>query len=145
MFDDNGLLPNGIHDCSLEEIQIGLTWNAHRINLFQQFNSFLSVEIRPQFNLPIYFDGSFVTNKDNPEDTDVVLDLQNSNAIEMFNGLIFMRDHQDRLKQEYNVHFWVNLPGNSDFCEFFQYVGVKTAKVKGLDPKHKKGILRILQ
>ncbi len=44
---------------------------------------------------------------------------------------------------EYRVDFWVNLPGISDFSEFFQYIGVKTAKFKGLKPTYQKGILRL--
>ena len=39
--------------------------------------------------------------------------------------------------------FWVNLPGANDFSDFFQYLGVKTARYKGLDAMHRKGILRI--
>lgn len=142
-FDENGLLPNGVHDCTVNDIQVALTWNQHRLSLFQQFSDFLENELRPLFDSPVYFDGSFVTNKDEPDDTDIVLDLSNVSDAEKWIGIQFMMSNQSRLKDEYRVHFWVNLPGGNDFAAFFQYVGVKTAKLKGLDPFHQKGILRL--
>jgi hypothetical protein len=37
------------------------------------------------------------------------------------------------------------LPGVTlDFRAFFQYVGVKTARSKGLSPNHPRGILRLV-
>jgi hypothetical protein len=54
-----------------------------------------------------------------------------------------MQSNQDRIMQDYRVHFWINLPGHNDFAAFFQYVGVKTASAKGLNPLHLKGILKL--
>lgn len=42
------------------------------------------------------------------------------------------------------THFWLNLPGMNNFLDFFGYVGNKTARFKGLDPSHLKGILRVV-
>jgi len=140
---DNGLLPSGIHDCSFDDIASSFTWNSHRRQLFDRFVVFVNAELRPNFPDPIFFDGSFVTDKPLPEDTDVVLDLTSAPDARKWQGLQFMREHQPRLKALYGVHFWVNLPGNSDFAAFFQYVGLKTARAKGIHPRQTKGILRI--
>ena len=139
----NGLLPTGVHDCSFDDIRATFTWNQHRLQLFDNFLIFVRAELRPKFPDPIYFDGSFITDKVTPDDTDVVLDLTNAPDARKWQGLQFMQDHQARLKVLYGVHFWVNLPGQNDFAAFFQYVGVKTARVKGLHPRQTKGILRI--
>jgi len=139
----NGLLPTGIHDCSLEDIDSRFTWNNQRSGLFASFVRFLESELRPQFPYPVFFDGSFVTDKELPDDTDVVLDLSSAPDDRKWRALLFMMQHQDRIKQDYRVHFWINLPGDSDFAAFFQYVGVKTARTKGLDPRHLKGILKV--
>lgn len=141
--DMHGLLPHGVHRCSLGEIGARFTWNQHRALLFSRFINFLSNELRPKFPDPFFFDGSFVTDKETPEDTDVVLDLCNAPDARKWQGFEYMRNHQSRIMTDYSVHFWVNLPGNNDFSSFFQYVGVKTAYMKGLQPSHKKGILRI--
>lgn len=91
----------------------------------------------------MYVDGSFVTDKKVPEDVDVVLDMTRATREGRLSALNFMVAEQGRLRQDYSVHFWINLPGDNDFSDFFQYLGVKTARHKGLDPSHRKGILRL--
>jgi hypothetical protein len=139
----NGLLPTGVHECSLSDISDQFTWNEHRTSLFTCFLRFLDAELRPQFPYPIFFDGSFVTDKELPDDTDVVLDLSMATDEQRWRALVFMRTHQHRIKEVYRVHFWINFPGDNDFAAFFQYVGVKTASAKGLNPLHLKGILKV--
>ena len=139
----NGLLPTGIHDCSLADISAQFTWNDHRTGLFSRFIRFLEVELKPQFSYPIFFDGSFVTDKELPDDTDVVLDLALASDEHKWRALVFMSTHQQRIMEVYRVHFWINFPGANDFAAFFQYVGVKTASSKGLNPLHLKGILKV--
>jgi hypothetical protein len=139
----SGLLPSGVHDCSLDDIKSHFTWNDHRTNLFDRFLRFLEAELRPLFPYPIFFDGSFVTDKELPDDTDVVLDLSEVPDERKWQALMFMQQHQGRLMEDYRVHFWINPPGQNDFAAFFQYVGVKTARAKGLNPQHLKGILKV--
>ena len=99
--DSYGLLPNGIYDCSLEEISTHFTWNQHRTTLYGNFLTFLQNELRPYFPDPVFFDGSFVTDKETPEDTDVVLDLRNAPDARKWQGLMFMQQHQQRFKNDY--------------------------------------------
>ena len=143
--DSHGLLPPGVHDCTLAEIGQTFSVNNRRQKLFQYLISCLKIEIRPSFHEPIYVDGSFVTDKDEPDDVDVALDLQSSSEERQLRGLKFMIENQRRLLKEYRVHFWINFPGDgdNDFSAFFQYIGAKTARFKGLNPRHLKGILRI--
>lgn len=141
--ESNGLLPTGVHECSLNDISDQFTWNDHRTGLFNSFRLFLESELKPHFPYPIFFDGSFVTDKELPDDTDVVLDLSNAPDDRKWQGLTFMQAHQARIMEMYRVHFWINLPGLNDFAAFFQYVGVKTASAKGLNPLHLKGILKV--
>ena len=141
---NHGLLPSGVHDCSLPEIESRFGWNEHRKGLLGDFGKCLQNEIRAKFSDPIFFDGSFVTDKEVPDDIDVVLDMRQAPDAMKWKGLDFMNKHQSRLMSDYRVHFWVNLPGNNDFSDFFQYIGVKTAKMKGLHPNFLKGILRLV-
>lgn len=139
----NGLLPTGIHDCSLADIRAQFTWNDHRTGLFNRFTRFFDAELKPHFPYPIFFDGSFVTDKELPDDTDVVLDLAFATDERKWHALMFMNTHQQRIMDDYRVHFWINFPGTNDFAAFFQYVGVKTASAKGLNPLDLKGILKV--
>ena len=145
-FDKHGLLPRGIHDCTLMEIGNFLVGNSHRQNLFKNLTNCICNEIRPLFDEPIYINGSFVTDKEDPDDIDIALDLRDASDGRKWKGLEFMINHQFRLLNEYRIHFLINLPSiENDFSAFFQYIGVKTARFKGLNPKHLKGILRIVQ
>lgn len=142
--DTHGLLPAGVHDCTLHDIDAAFAWNAHRTSLLKAFEDCYQDEIRISFTQPLLFDGSFVTDKDLPDDIDVVLDLSTASPQTQVSGLKFMMQNQARLKAQYRVHFWINLPGlTGDFTQFFQYLGGKTARVKGLQPKHHKGILKL--
>jgi hypothetical protein len=143
ILEPSGLLPTGVHECSLDDINDQFTWNDHRTDLFTRFLNFLEAELKPQFPYPIFFDGSFVTDKELPDDTDVVLDLSSAPDDRKWHALLFMQAHQKRIMEVYRVHFWINLPGANDFAAFFQYVGVKTANARGLKPLHLKGILRV--
>ena len=141
--DEHGLLPAGIHDCSLEEMNAKFAWNDHRQQLMSSFARFLRGEIVGVFDHPVYADGSFVTDKISPNDVDVVLEMWDASDAQKWLAFEFMREHQARIRRQHSVDFWVNLPGAKDFAAFFQYAGHKTAKFKGLDHKHPKGILRI--
>lgn len=141
--DAHGLLPAGVHDCSLEEMTAKFAWNDHRERMVRSFARFLRNEINDVFDFPVYADGSFVTDKEHPEDIDVVLELLDAGDAQKWQGLMLMLEHQDRIRHQYCVDFWAKLPHSRDFTAFFQYAGHKTAKFKGLDHKHPKGILRI--
>jgi hypothetical protein len=141
--DEHGLLPVGAHDCSAEEIAGRFGWNPHRLDLTRRFSDCLVREVRSRFSEPVYVNGSFVTDKETPEDVDAVLDVRRATDSRQLRAIKFMAAERDRLRRQYSVDFWVNLPGANDFSDFFQYLGVKTARYKGLDAMHRKGILRI--
>jgi hypothetical protein len=109
-FDNNGLLPPGIFDCTLEEIQAVYCSNPHRQTLFDGLMSFLQSEWYPHnIALPIFIDGSFVRNKPLPSDVDIVIDLtdQNDQVIGVGIALHFRRDE---LKDLYSVDVWPKHP-----------------------------------
>jgi hypothetical protein len=84
--ESNGLLPKGVRECSLDDISAQFTWNDHRTQLFTSFRLFLVSESQPHFPYPILFDGSLVTYKELPSDTDVVLDLSDATDAQKWNA-----------------------------------------------------------
>lgn len=143
--DSYGLLPQGIFDCSLTEIQGIFCPNTHRLSLFDGLMNFLNTEWYPhRIAAPILIDGSFVRGKLSPEDIDVVFDMtgHSDQSLVIALGLWF---RHDELKQHYNVDVWVRHPKiPNNLVSFFQYIGDKAAAELRLTPKHPKGILRIL-
>jgi hypothetical protein len=138
-----GLLPSGVHRCSMDEVRQRFCFNPHRSILFEAFEKFINNEIAGKFNFPILADGSYVTDKEKPSDIDVVMDCRRASAEEQALALRFMLDRQRQFKQRYFVDFWVSFPGKNDFSQFFQYVRIDVAKTKGLSTDARKGLLRI--
>jgi len=52
-----------------------------------------------------------------------------------------------RIKQTYGVDFYVSWLGGTfnDFGLFFQYVGPKTALLKGLNERDTRGIVKVIE
>lgn len=142
-FDVYGLLPAGVHDCTLAEIEATFASNAHRSRLYWDFASCLENELRPRFNAPVYVDGSFVTNVDSPNDIDVVIDMTQASREERQQGLRFWHLNRKRLMVRYRVDFWLNVLGGQDMIVFFQGLKARTARFADLREDHRKGILRI--
>ena len=141
--DAHGLLPAGVHDCTLMEIKASFTWNRHRQRLYRGFASCFKDELRARFAAPILVDGSFVTSAEVPNDVDVVLDAMQASREEQGQCQKFWYFHQRRLMSKYRVDLALNLPGQEDMAAFFQGLRALDAKVAGLDERHRKGILRI--
>ncbi|MBI1924574.1 hypothetical protein HYR99_10015 [Candidatus Poribacteria bacterium] len=73
-FDEKGLLPPGVHDCSLEEIMERFgTFQVTdcRVGLYAQLQAFLEEVRSTRLAVAVIVDGSFVTSKPAPEDIDL--------------------------------------------------------------------------
>lgn len=138
-----GLLPPGVHLATLAEIEMRYCWNAHRRGVWQDGMRFLRELIGRNLSYPIYIGGSFTTDKPDPPDLDVVLDLTLADDYHQFLAAGMFRRERSQIKTDYRVDFCPNLPGNNDFSSYFQYVGEKTATIKGLKATDRKGVLRI--
>jgi hypothetical protein len=78
-FTADGLLPEGVHDCTLEEVRerFGQFQRTDwRPRLFERLEAFLREAQRTGFVVAIIVNGSFVTDHDAPNDVDVILVLR---------------------------------------------------------------------
>ncbi len=149
-FDARGLLPAGVHICTLSDLR---AWAAstpdaqHRLMLVSKFEEFLDNVVRPfASGWPLIVDGSFVTDKTYPNDIDFSLDLRECEDPEILGkAFISIWNKHKENKEKYLVDGYPTLLGNSNFEDFFSYVGQKTGTIKGLSVKDRKGILRIEQ
>lgn len=142
--DQQGLLPVGTHDCSLDEIELSFCWNIQRRKLFDRLRDFLTQIWAPLgIQAPLWVDGSFTRRKEVPEDIDVVADVSHLDT-QAVAPVIYLFFERERLKNEYQVDFWVKHPLlPNDLTQFFCYAGTKAAAELGIDSKQIKGILRI--
>ncbi len=82
-YDENGFLPEGVWDCSLEELQTrfaAFRRSDRRLKLFAELEKFLAEIIKTNWVKEIIIDGSFVTEKEEPNDIDIILALHKSTA-----------------------------------------------------------------
>lgn len=145
-FTEHGLLPEGIHECSLEDAHNRFCYNDHRKRIWDGLG--VTLKLMQQDGLAggcLLIDGSFVTDKHIPSDVEVLFDVTSITDEQLlYRAYRFFFDHHNQLKTNYMVDWYANLPGApNDFSLFFQYVGEKTAQIKGISPKDLKGLLKV--
>jgi hypothetical protein len=144
-FDVHGLLPEGVHDCSLEEIRKRFCWNPRRLGLLEDFLRFMRTEWPSSYPpCPIFIDGSFVRNKEHPNDLDIAFDISGYAPQQAAEIIGYMALHAKKWKQDYNLDVWPKHPCiRNDLTAFFQYLGEKAAGELSLPVLRPKGILMI--
>jgi hypothetical protein len=78
LLDQHGLLPVGVHDCTLEEIKArfgSFQRSDRRPQLFQKLAALIAEMRSARFARYLLVDGSFSTAKPDPNDIDLVLVL----------------------------------------------------------------------
>ena len=141
-FNAAGLLPPGIHDCTIEEIRYRLgsfQQNDQRPRLFNLLAE-LFVEVRRSaLFIAVVVDGSFVTSVVSPNDIDVLLGLPKSHdwqrepSMAEYNVL-----SRRRIRRRYQCDAFMVVDGDASFdglVEFF-------SRVRD-NPDVRKGLLRI--
>jgi hypothetical protein len=144
----HGCLPEGVHDCSFEQLRERFAINPKRVQLWERLQEFLRWVLSTGKFSHAYIDGGFITNKALPEDVDVILQTRASYGPEAFCAMEpFFAEGLDVIFEKYSVHlhFWCEgFPGGlSDFRRFFQYLRPQDAAPLGLREGARKGIVRI--
>jgi hypothetical protein len=144
--DPQGLLPPGIHECSLAQIisTFGRTGVEHRRTfLCGRLEEFLPWVRSVNCFRSLFIDGSFVTDKEEPNDIDMLLELPPA-SLQMLghikNHAVF---NKSQVFQRFQIDVFPMAPGFVDLLDWFQGLRVEEAKARGLKPNHKKGILKM--
>jgi hypothetical protein len=74
--DDNGNLPPGIHVATLKEVEERFAYNSYRQNLFNGLK-LLVKELSKAGCTRLYLNGSFITDKVQPNDYDACWEIEN--------------------------------------------------------------------
>lgn len=147
---EGGVLPAGIHDCTIEEVQAAFAQSEGRVILWNLFEGFLE-RLNDTLQIPftIYLDGSFITDWESCCDIDVVIEarefeVHHANVLKMLcNDQIRAEFHED-----FSVLIHVVVPGffARDYRQWFQRVKTEDAWRFGMDERlMKKGIVRLRQ
>lgn len=141
-----GLLPEGIHECDLEEIQQRFGFNEHRASLIEGLARTLNwLQTMPPIQ-SLIVDGSFVTDKERPSDIDVVAMIANLPEGNQREWIRAWQPQHQELKAQNCVDLYPTVTGTgNDFSAYFQYLRPEEALDRGAPLGLLKGILRILQ
>lgn len=152
--DNRGFLPTGVHSATLSEIAASFSTNAIRANLLSEFHRFLSDHLfRLAAGLNLYMCGSFLTDKAIPGDIDCTVEIPVATLAQRAGLMLLLNDgrtitQKGSIWDQYRVDIWptiTGVPGTSNFIDFFQYVGVKSAAMKNLNHTEKRGIVKVDQ
>ena len=133
-FDDEGLLPVGIHPATWEEVYTRFGKNDHRKRLLSGLKLALE-SLRSAGCKAVYLDGSFVTNKENPNDYDICWDTTGVDEQKLDPVLLESSFPRNKQKMKFGGEFLANNPWDT-WPTFFQ-------QVKNPITKERKGIVKI--
>ena len=93
----------------------------------------------------VYIDGSFARSKPDPDDIDIVIDISGGTQQEAEQSFFAIQSSHELWKLTYSIDvhpYHPQLPLN--LVSFFQYAGIKAGAELRINPKHPKGILRLI-
>src|SRR5215475_11662445 len=138
---ENGLLPEGVHDCTLDEIGerfVRFQTTDRRIQLFEKLRALVEEERQAGLAIELIIDGSFVTDKPEPGDIDLLIVLPSDyNRMGELAPFRYNAISKASMRRRYQIDVFVTRAGANDYFEqiaFFQRV--KESELR-------KGVLRI--
>ena len=151
-FDDRGLLPPGIHDATLEEVEQAFARfqrTDRRIRLFEKLRAYVTELRKTGWTYTLLIDGSFVMPPvDAPNDIDAVLvfpaDWDMTQSLSPFRyNLVSQR----ATKKEYQIEVYPVTVGSDDESQFmtlFTRIRAEWCRQFGWPPEDLKGFVRLL-
>jgi hypothetical protein len=140
--DENGLLPVGVHECTLEEIEASFGQflaSDRRPRLFRDLKRYVDEVRVAAVGRYLVVNGSYVTGKPNPNDIDVLLilrdDLDLSQPVPPFE---YNARSKKYVRKQYGLDFYVGFEGDESSERILRVF----TEVK-LVPGATKGILKI--
>ncbi len=141
-FDENGLLPAGVHGCTLDEIaaRFGIfRGNEQRPRLMAKLAEYLAEARASGIIREVLVDGSFVTAARSPNDIDLILVLPATHdRTADLSPLPYNTVSKKRVRRRFGFDIIAVRDGTAEYAdaiEFFQ-------QVRG-EPELRKGSLRI--
>jgi hypothetical protein len=137
--DPDGLLPPGVHDCSIDELRSrfgSFQMSDHRPRLFEKLEQYLNEARQTALVLAVLVDGSFVTSAAAPEDVDVILLLRHDHNFQAelrpfeYNVL-----SGRQARKRYHVDAFAAVEGSAlaaEYLEFFTRVRESAGRRKGV-------------
>ncbi len=113
-FDENGNLPEGVHDATVEEVRARFAYNPTRQKLFDAFLEVLQSSKSPE----VHLDGSFITTKEEPRDYDMCWE---STGVEPTGELREFLKLREQRKERYLGDIFLRMPQPPYFYDHVEH------------------------
>lgn len=137
--DQNGLLPVGVHDCTLDELKArfgSFQISDRRPQLFARLEAFLSEARATGLVVSLLVDGSFVTSKPEPNDIDLILVVvPNHSFAADLSPLEYSVLSKRRVHRRYGFDLLVACDDSDEYrryVRFFQQIRFAPERAKGI-------------
>lgn len=146
--DQRGLLPEGVHTTpDWQAIAAAFAGNDIRRHRLNEMHRFITQELQAvAAGLELFVGGSYFSDKPSPGDIDCTIFLPLAEIPQRKPFFQLCNDGgKGRIWHDYGVELYPSIEhiGTNDFRLFFQYVGEKTATLKALNEKDKRGIIKV--
>ena len=142
-FEQDGLLPPGVHDCSIDEVRSRFgtfRGSDRRARLFETLEQYLKEARSAGLVAAVIIDGSFVTGATDPNDVDLVVLLRHDHDFKADLRPFEYNVVSRRLaRKRYQLDVLVAAEGSAPAAEYVQFF----EQVRGL-PGRRKGLLRVV-
>jgi hypothetical protein len=138
----DGVLPPGVHDCSIEEIKSPFGWfgsSGKRHRLYQRLVEFVGRVLASDLVVSVIVDGSFVTSASDPGDVDLLLGVRERNESGLLRPVDYNVISKRRVRKQFEFDILVAIDGTDEFREYVEFF----SQVKGR-PGAVKGLLRVI-
>ena len=139
---DAGLLPEGVYDCTLEEIGVRFgrfQKTDRRVQLFEKLCALVDEERRAGLAIALLIDGSFVSSKPNPGDIDLVIVLpEGYNFGAELSPLQYNAISKSRVRRAYQFDVFVVEEHSLEYTERVAFFCQNSRRTN-----ERKGILRV--
>lgn len=151
IFDEKNLLPLGIFDATLEDVQEhfgGFQKSDRRMKLYRHLEDYVKALRKTDWPWILLIDGSFVMKcVDEPEDIDLVLVMPKDwNLAADLPPYLYNLVSKRRVQQEFGMDVFVTVAGSAvekKWLEFFQQVNIKWCEQFNWPGNSKKGLVRV--
>jgi hypothetical protein len=136
---DQGFLPDGIYECTLEEVRLrfgSFQTTDQRSRLFAKLEKFVAAIVKSGLAVNLLLDGSFVSAKEAPNDIDIIVVLGAAHD--------FLRDlspteynllSKHRVRRSFGFDILVALADSEEYdryVRFFRQIRFEPGRSKGI-------------
>lgn len=139
LLDKNGVLPAGVHECTIDEIKVqfgSFQTSDRRPQLWAKLNAFLVEAKASGLVVSVIVNGSFVTAKPDPNDIDLIVEVSAGHDFAAdISAAAYNVLSKQRVRRRFGFDLLLAREGSAEarrWIRFFQQVRLAPGQTKGI-------------